>query len=212
MKTEQLIEMLAADNSRRNPAMDRILFLGLVAAVTAAGLLLFSTMGVRSDFVAAMTTLRFPFKFVVTLALVSTAVVVFRQTLFPVASHRPHFSWFLLAPAILALGVIAELATIPSASWFAMAQGENALLCLTVIPALGLVPLALMLWVLRQGAPTRPLLGGLFAGIVAGAIAATFYAANCTDDSPLFVATWYPLAILGLGVVGSILGPALARW
>ena len=92
------------------------------------------------------------------------------------------------------------------------AQGKNALLCLTVVPALGLVPLALMLWTLRQGASTRPAWGGFCAGILAGGIAATFYAANCTDDSPLFVATWYPIAVGLLGVLGAVAGRFFARW
>ena len=82
------------------------------------------------------------------------------------------------------------------------AVGKNGMLCLTVIPALGIVPLGLVLWALRQGAPTRPGLAGVFAGLLAGGIAATFYAANCTDDSPLFVALWYPLAIAMLAIVG----------
>ena len=33
--------------------------------------------------------------------------------------------------------------------------------------------------------------------VLAGGIAATLYAAHCTDDSPLFVATWYTIAIAG---------------
>jgi hypothetical protein len=37
-------------------------------------------------------------------------------------------------------------------------------------------------------------LAGAIAGLAASGIAATFYATNCTDDSPLFVITWYPLA------------------
>ena len=53
---------------------------------------------------------------------------------------------------------------------------------------------------------------GFCAGLLAGGIAATFYAANCTDDSPLFVATWYPLAIGLLALLGAVLGGRFARW
>jgi serine/threonine protein kinase len=75
------------------------------------------------------------------------------------------------------------------------ATGKNSFNCLSWIPIIGIGPLALLLPVLRHGAPTRPAFAGAVTGLLAGGIAATFYAANCTDDSPLFVVTWYPLAI-----------------
>lgn len=212
MKTEDLIQALKSDNSRQRPSPDRAFAVALFASVLVAGALLLSTMGLRPDFAAALGTLRFPFKFIVTIGLALTAAVVFRQALYPVASRRPGAIVLLAAPAILLLGVVAELVALQPDAWAMSAQGKNALLCLTVVPALGAVPLGLMLWSLRQGATTRPVLGGFCAGILAGGIAATFYAANCTDDSPLFVATWYPIAVLLLGLVGAALGRLVARW
>ena len=212
MKTEDLIHALKSDNSRRRSSPDRTLVVALVASVVVAGALLVSTMGLRPDFEAALGTVRFLFKFIVTLALAGTAAIVLRTSLFPVASRRPGVILLLVAPAILILGVAAELAVLPPDAWAMSAQGKNALLCLTVVPALGVVPLGLMLWSLRQGATTRRALSGFAAGLLAGGIAATFYAANCTDDSPLFVATWYPIAVLLLGLVGAGLGRFVARW
>lgn len=58
----------------------------------------------------------------------------------------------------------------------------------------------------------RPGFAGFSAGILAGGIAATLYAANCADDSPLFVATWYPIAIGALALLGVALGQRFARW
>ncbi|MDP9812958.1 hypothetical protein J2W42_005829 [Rhizobium tibeticum] len=49
-------------------------------------------------------------------------------------------------------------------------------------------------------------------GLLAGSIAATFYAAQCTDDSPLFVATWYTIAIVTLAVIGAIGADLFAQW
>ena len=46
----------------------------------------------------------------------------------------------------------------------------------------------------------------------AGGLAATFYAAHCFDDSPLFVATWYTIAIAILAALGALGGRLFVRW
>ena len=61
---------------------------------------------------------------------------------------------------------------------------------------------------LRRG----PHLAGAVAGLVSGGIAATFYAAHCTDDSPLFVAIWYTIAIAALTAIGAVGARGLVRW
>lgn len=212
MKTEDLITKLSADSGRHSWSPGALLLATFVVGTVYVAVLLLTTMGPRPDFVQALTTWRFDFKFVVTLTVAATAYGVLRRALFPVGGERLPV-WLLLAgPAILLCGVAVELASIPGAGWAMASTGKNALLCLTVVPLLGGAPLVAFIWVLRQGAAMRPTLGGLAAGLLAGGIAATFYAANCTDDSPLFVATWYPISILGLGIVGAVLGRIAARW
>ncbi len=61
-------------------------------------------------------------------------------------------------------------------------------------------------------ASSSPGLAGAVAGLAASGIAATFYAANCTDDSALFVITWYPIAILIVTTAGYLIGSKLLRW
>jgi hypothetical protein len=65
---------------------------------------------------------------------------------------------------------------------------------------------------LRHGAPTKPGLAGAIAGLAASGIATTFYAANCTDDSPLFVIVWYPLAIGLVALIGFLGGLRFLKW
>ena len=48
--------------------------------------------------------------------------------------------------------------------------------------------------------------------MAASGIAATFYAANCTDDSALFVVTWYTIATLIVTTAGYLIGRKLLRW
>lgn len=212
MKTDDLIDALAADNGRQRIAPQLTLWLALLASIVAAGGVLFASIGVRPDIGSAATSIRFLFKFVFTITVVSTAFVLLSRSLYPESSRR--LPWLLLfaGPTLLAIGVALELWVLPPAAWSMSATGKNGFYCLTVVPALGIVPLGLAVWALRRGAPTRPGLAGFCAGLLAGGIAATFYAANCTDDSPLFVATWYPLAIGALGLLGAVLGRRFARW
>jgi hypothetical protein len=69
-----------------------------------------------------------------------------------------------------------------------------------------------LLFAMREGAPQNPGVAGALAGAVAAGIAATLYASNCPDDSPLFVASWYPLATLIVVAVGAAAGVRLLRW
>jgi hypothetical protein len=69
-----------------------------------------------------------------------------------------------------------------------------------------------LLFILRDGAPLRPALAGAAAGLVAGGLAATLYAAHCTDDSPLFVTTWYGIAVMVIAGVGALAGARWLRW
>jgi hypothetical protein len=84
--------------------------------------------------------------------------------------------------------------------------GNNSKICMSGIPLISLPLLAAALIGLRHGAPTRPALAGAIAGLVSSGLAATLYAAHCTDDSPLFVATWYTLATALVSVVGALAG------
>ncbi|MEP7314455.1 MAG: NrsF family protein, partial [Pseudomonadota bacterium] len=113
---------------------------------------------------------------------------------------------------VLLVGVIAELFVLPSDVWLGQMVGSNASWCLRIIPLLAAAPLVACFLALRRAAPTRPALAGAAAGLLSAAVAASLYALHCTDDSPLFVAAWYGLAILLVTAVGAALGPRLLRW
>lgn len=212
MKTDNLISALAADNARPVIRQDQVWAAATAAAALAAALVFFVTIGPRADIAAAATTMRFLFKFVVTLALAGSALLVLDRLARPGAFRARNLGWLALAPALLGAGIAVELLAQPAAQWPMLAEGKNSLVCLTYIPLIGLGPLALFIFGLRRGAPTRPGLAGVVAGLVAGGIAASFYAAHCTDDSPLFVAIWYTLAVSILGAAGGIAGRLFARW
>ena len=212
VETERLIARLAADSRRAAGA-------GLPAwtVATAGGLLLafavfLAILGPRPNFLASLQAPRFDAKFVEAGALALAAFAIMPALGRPAASLRRRLAWLAAPAGLLAVAVAAELVAVPSGLWLTRLIGSNALVCLTAIPTIGAPALGLFLWTLRRQAPTRPGLAGAAAGLAAAGIAAFFYAAHCTDDSPLFVATWYPLATLILVAIGGLAGLRLLRW
>jgi hypothetical protein len=211
VKTDDLIHLLAQDAPVRT-RIGPMLMLAAIGGILISGAMFFAAIGFRADIGSAMETVRFLFKFVVTIALAVTASAVVFRIGRPGVSLRP-WGWALLAaPLLLAVAALIEMMVMPADSWGTRMMGHNARFCLTIIPLLSIGPLACFLFALRQGAPERPGVAGAVAGLAASGIAATFYASNCTDDSPLFVLLWYPLAIAIVTAAGYVAGRRLLRW
>jgi hypothetical protein len=154
----------------------------------------------------------FLFKFVVTVSLAVTAIWVTLSVGRPGGSLAHRGVALAIAPALLACAAVVELLVLPESQWMPRLVGHNARFCLTLIPLLSIGPLACLLAALREGAPSSPGLAGAVAGLGASGIAATLYAANCSDDSALFVITWYPIATLIVTTAGYLIGRKLLRW
>jgi hypothetical protein len=211
MKTDHLIELIVQDAPVRSN-LTHMLQQATIAAILIVAIAFFSAIGLRPDIDNAMETARFLFKFVITIALAATgSIAMFRIGKPGVPLNLS--AWSLLIPLILAVGAaVVELSVMPSETWEARMIGHNSRLCLTIIPLLSIGPLACFLLALRHGAPTRPGLAGAVAGLASAGIAATFYAANCNDDSPLFVLLWYPIAISAVVATGALVGRSFLRW
>jgi hypothetical protein len=211
MTTDDLIRALVADGHvGRKPVV--ALLVALPAATSLAALLFFTRIGFRDDIDAALYTVRFLFKFAVILPLAVVAVgALFRNT-GPIPSPGWWVTLLPLPLALLGAGVVAELLATPQSEWLVRLIGSNAVNCMTLIPLLAAGPLAMFIAALRNGAAVHPGLSGAMAGLAAGSIAAAFYAMNCFDDSPLFVITWYPLAIFGVVLAGYFAGARYLQW
>ncbi len=212
MDTNELIETLAADSRQPAPSLSSVWWGAAGLAVALAAIVFFATLGLRPDFATAAETPRFLLKFVVTITLAVTAFGLARALSRPGEDWRRVLPYLAVAPALIVMAVVGELLLLPPDVWAARMIGTNSMVCLTYVPLIGIGPLAVFLFALRHGAPTRPGLAGAVAGLLAGGIAATLYAAQCTDDFPLFVATWYPIAIAGLVLVGAVGAKTSVRW
>ncbi|AEG57972.1 NrsF family protein [Sinorhizobium meliloti] len=212
METQELIKALAADNQRSGMPMTVVWTGAAVIAIAVAAGVFFVLLGPRPDIAGAMQTLRFPFKIVVAVVLALCSLSALRALSRPETEPRDLLPALIVAPALIAMAILAELIAVPASTWSARLVGTNSLVCLTFITLIGSGPLALLLLALRHGASSHPALSGAAAGLAAGGIAAAFYASHCTDDSPLFVATWYTMAVAILAIAGGFLARKVIDW
>ncbi|MBN9594391.1 MAG: DUF1109 domain-containing protein [Afipia sp.] len=213
MDTNDLIRTLAADNETHERSVGHLLLAALVLAVPVSTLMFLAGLGVRPDVMTAMRNPLFDLKFIVTLALAAIAIVVSLHLSRPEASLG-RWAWLLAIPfGLLGIGMIGEMTMMPNRAPMPVRLiGSNSKVCLIAIPLLSLPLLAAALLALRRGAPSRPAVTGAFAGLLSAGLAATLYAAHCTDDSPMFVATWYSLAAAIVAMVGAFAGSRILKF
>lgn len=211
MNTDELITALAADAGPPEAPMPRRLGPGIAAGALAAAVVFAGLLGMRADIAAALATWRFDLKLALVAAALVAALVDCVRLMRPTETKGLH--WSSVAAGLLVLAAVTvELLATPADGWWVRLLGTNALLCLTTIPLLAAAPLVVLLLVMRGGAPQSPALAGAAAGRLAAAIGALLYATHCFDDSPLFVATWYGLAMVLVTVIGAAAGGRVLKW
>jgi hypothetical protein len=212
MRTAHLIRALAADSDSRTMPPGRALALALVPGVAIALGFLLAVLGVRPHLLALLGDPRIAFKIALTILLAVLSCRMVPRLVTPGGELRGVALWLAVVPVLLGAAVLAELLLVPESLWSERMLGSNAVFCLKTIPKLAAAPLIGTLLALRQGAPENPGLAGAAAGLFAGAIGAACYATHCPDDSPLFVAAWYSLAISFVVTAGALAGRRLLRW
>ena len=212
MRTEDLIRALAADSAPPIAPVDRHLLRGAVGGTTGALALFALMLHPRADLIDALRSPAFVYKLIVTASLAVTAGSLLSEVARPLPTSGRGRGWLLVAPILLALGVVAELYIQPAALWPARLIGHNAIHCVSLIPVLAAGPVLCLFIALRRGAPSCPATAGAVVGLAAGGIGAVLYALTCPDDSPLFVATWYTMAIAAVTAATAYAGRRLLRW
>jgi hypothetical protein len=211
MDTDRLIRTLAADGEMPRPVGTQLSMALLVALPVAAAMMLV-TLGLRPDFMDAMRNPFFDTKFLVTLALAIPAIVISVHLSRPEAALGRWIWLLLLSPIILVVAAIIEMTMPQQKPMMVRLIGRNSSLCSIAISIFSLPILAGSLLALRHGAPSRPAFVGALAGVMSAALGATIYAAHCADDSPLFVAAWYSIAVVVMAALGAAIGHRVLRY
>jgi len=212
VKTPELINLLVADRTMISPRPFYAVAVAVGLGVMISASLLIASLGVRPDIANAAQSLRFLVKGATVLILAACATGLVVRLSRPEA-HPGRLKWALaLAPLIVAVAVIVELIATPSPQWETRLFGLHWLACLLLIPLFSIPPLIGFLVALKQAAPRDAGRAGAVAGLAAGGIAASIYVLHCPDDSPLFLAAWYTLAIGFVALLGFVIGSRWLRW
>lgn len=212
MKTSELIAALTADPIPEPIRLGRRVVVALVIGFVGSVALYCLMLGPRPDVAAAADTMRFWMKFVDSAAFALPTLLLTLRLARPDAKPGALALWLVAPFILLAAGVTAELLAVPQSEWLTRLVGDNAMHCTGMIPVLAAPVLAALIVALRAGAPLHPGLTGALAGAAAAGVGALVYASSCPDDSPLFVATWYPLATLICMGVGAVAGRRFLVW
>lgn len=212
MKTDELIRVLSADRLAPATPVGRLIATAMLGGTMLAAILFTVMLDTRPNAVESLGHWRFIMKFVVTLGLALPAAALLFRLARPVEDLAVPWWLLLFAPLALITCVAGELLLVPASAWPRRLVGANAIHCLTLIPVLSIAPAACLFAALKRGAPAHPSLAGAVCGLTGAGIGAAFYALNCPDDSPLFVATWYVLAIGIVTLICRMIGARVLRW
>ncbi len=212
MKTSELIAALSADPIPEPIRLDRRVALALAIGFLGSVVIYALLMGPRPDIADAARTIRFNIKFVDAFAFALPTLLLTLRLARPDAKPWTIVLWLLAPLILLAAGVVVELVVVPSNEWMSRLVGHHSMFCMRMIPLLAAPILAALIVALCAGAPRHPGLTGALAGAGSAGLAALLYASHCPDNSPLFVATWYPLATLICTGVGALAGRRFLAW
>lgn len=211
MRTDDLITLMVHDLPNQPRKISTVLLRWWPAAAAVAGIGFLAVAGVRSDLLGsgiAPTLIKFAFGALLALAAITGALQLSRPEARPGASAK----WLMGIAVFLGLVVTTDLLRLGLDAWSMRLFGKGVLACLTLIPALAAVPLAVSIIALRRGATTAPAAAGALAGLASAGLAILAYGLFCNEDSPLFISTWYSMAALIAGFVGALLGRAFLKW
>jgi hypothetical protein len=213
MKTDDLIYMLSTNAEPvDHRQIVRTIGLAIVVGAAVAVATVFFVLGPRADLTTIGSFIAPLLKVAFTVIILVPASIYLIRLARPGGERRTPVSLVALPFVTVMLLAAISLTIVPRSHWNAMILGDQWLECLISIPLIAIVPFAVIVWTMRQMAPTDLARTGAFAGLVAGCLSAIGYALHCVDDSVPFFALWYGGTVALCTFTGWKLGPRLLRW
>lgn len=213
MKTDELIDRLTGELAPvSRGAVPRTLALGLGAGALVSFAAMWLWLGIRPDLTSAATTSAYWMKFIYTLSLGCLAFWAVERLARPGAGSRLQMTLLAIPVVVLLVLALIQIDGVPRATRMHLMMGASANVCPWRIAILSLPVFAGAFWALSKLAPTRLVVAGAAAGLLAGAFGAWIYAFHCDESAAPFVVIWYTLGIAAIGALGGALGRFLLRW
>lgn len=213
MKTDELIALLATNAGAVEPGTaNRRLVAAVGWGAFGSTLMMAIMLGVRGDVFEAARLPMFWIKLAFPTALALGSLVAASRLSRPGA----RLGWIpaALAAPVLVMWLLAavEMAGTTAEERRALVMGISASSCPFTIAILAVPTFVATLWTMKGLAPTRLVLCGAAAGLLAGAVGATVYALYCIEMAASFLGVWYLAGMLIPALVGALLSPLLLRW
>jgi hypothetical protein len=216
VNTDRLIDLLSANlEPVGRVRFGKTLLVAMLTGGAAAFSLMLVTVGPRPDLDSTAHLGWTVVKVLFAVSVIGTATPPLLRLMRPGLEKETH-PGIIFLPFFAAIAVtLAMLLFVTPKTWSEMLRGatsaspERCLLCIMIFAA---VPFGALIFVLRQGAPTRLGLSGAIAGVIAGGLGAAAYAFTCRSDTIPFIAFCYGAAIALCAFIGAQLGPRLLRW
>lgn len=211
MRTDQLIRGLVADLPTPSGSVAKAIGVSLVVSLIASLVLMRAWLGPRPDLDEAIRSSAFWMKAGYTFVIGTAGLLALERLGRPGASAGPAFLLISVLVASIVLLAGAEMAAAPPAARDAIWFGSSSSFCPWAIVAISIPLLVAAYIALRRLAPTRRLMAGAAAGLMAGGYGACIYSIHCTEQTLPFLATWYTLGVLMVAIAGVALS-GLLRW
>jgi hypothetical protein len=211
MRTDELITRLA-DRPLRGRPPATVLAGALGAGMIASLAILLVWLGPRADMAQAIWTAAFWMKLAYAASLAAIAFEITARLSRPAGALQNSAILLTVPVLVLVLLAFVELRSAAPEQRMPMLMGHSANSCPWRIVALSLPILVAVFFGLRRLAPTRLMLTGAAAGLLAGAAGTAVYAIFCNETAAPFVAIWYTLGMIAVGALGGLFGRELLRW
>jgi hypothetical protein len=213
MRTSELVIRLAnnltpIDSNFASKTLNRALSIGMAASTA----LLVVLYGIRSDMPALLLTTMFWVRLAFPVAALITALNLAGRLGRPGAPVR--LAWFVVTLPFVAMLLVATFMVFatPPGYRLQLMLGTTWRVTTANIVLLSLPSLATVMNAFKGLAPTRLVLAGTGAGLLAGAQGLLVYSLYCSEMSVPFWGVWYVLGIVITAGIGALAGPLYLRW
>jgi hypothetical protein len=213
MKTSDLILRLTNNLTQIEPnfasnRLNRALSIGLAGSTA----LLVVVYGIRSDMPELLLTAMFWVRLAFPVATLITALNLAERLGRPGAPVR--LAWFAVTLPFITMLLVATFMVLaaPPGYRLQLMLGTTWRVTTANIVLLSLPSFAAVMHALKGLAPTRLILAGTGAGLLAGAQSLLVYSLYCSEMSIPFWGVWYVLGIIITAGLGALFGPFYLRW